>query len=535
MSSRERRMSESRRPVLAFALALALGFAFACAPVTKPAGPAPTPERRLTEAELNATEPFSGPMPIEPDKASTEPGALLDGRPFPAPHPFESRLPKARRTRFVAGAAPAGGDGSEAKPWNDLHLALRALEPGDRLVVKAGVFPGRFRVDERCRDGTREAPIQVSFEGAILQPTTAEAALTVARAHWMFEGLWIVLGNAGVPALLVSGAHDVLIARSQIYQGVGSGIVVGPGSAAVTVAEAHVHNLGLLYRDRPSYGIDIQAGTRDVTVVTSKLHHNSGGSIRIGAGDGVAPEGISVAGNRIHNDRGPAVLIQRGRNVRIADNQIYNYRPVNGAWGQAVFVEGGEDVFVEGNHISESSVGVQIGRGDPSGKTRPEGPRRVTVQRNFLENRLTGDASAVVAEVGRDVRIWNNVIEQYANGLLFFGAAPGAGGWVAANNLLLGLSDTAFLIADPKAFAFFDANGFSPQRDAVNVQVGAETLPLTRFLQRGTMPKSLLASGVALEGRDLGKVRGLPTVDMGKAFDGLVFHGSAPDLGVAEH
>jgi hypothetical protein len=533
--SREPRMSESRRPALAPAFALALGFAVACAPATKPAGPGAPPERRLTEAELNATEPFSGPMPIEPDKTSTEPGALLDGRSFPAPHPLESPLPAAKRTRFVAGAAPSGGDGSEGKPWNDLHVALRALAPGDRLVVKAGVFPGRFRVDERCRDGTRDAPIEVLFEGAILQPTTAEAALSIGRAHWLFEGLWIVLGNAGAPAVFVGGAHDVRITNAQIYQGVGTGIVIGPGSAAVTVAGAHVHNLGLLYRDRPSFAIDIQAGTRNVTVVTSKLHHNSGGSIRIGSGDGAAPEGISVAGNRIHNDRRPAVLIQRGRHVRITDNQIYNYRPVNGAWGQAVFVEGGEDLFVEGNHISESTVGVQIGRGDPSGKTRPEGPRGVTIQRNYLENRLTGDASAVVAELGRDVRIWNNVIDQYASGILFFGAAPGAGGWVAANNLLLGLSDTAFLIADLKALAFFDANGFSPQTAAVTVQVGGETLPLTRFLQRGTMPKSILASGVALEGRDLGKVRGLPTVDRGQAFDGLAFQGSAPDLGVAEH
>lgn len=462
----------------------------------------------------------------------SNPFVMLDGKPFPAAHPFEAKLPKPRRVLYVVGASPKRGDGSEARPWNDLQAALEALEPGDRLVVKAGAFPGSFRIDGHCREGTSQAPIQVSFDGAILQPVTEEAALTLARAHWTLDGLWVVLGNSGGPAVAVVGpAHDVLIDHAQIYQGAGSGIVVGAGAASVTVANAHIHNLGLLAKGRPSYGVDILAGTRDVTVVGSKIHHNASGSVRIGSGDGPAPDGVSLLDNRIHDDRRPGVLVLRGRQVRIAGNQIYNYRPVGGVWGQAVFVEDGESVSIEGNHIAEASVGVQIGRADPGGAPGP-GPRGVTVRHNYLENRLTGDAAGIVGETGRDVRVCNNVLDHYASGILFFGLAPG--GWAAANNLVLAVSDTAFLIADRRSLAVFDANGFSPRGDSVNVQVGGETLSLSDYLVRGAMPKSRVARGVVLEGRDLGRVKGLATVDQGQALDGLSFAGGAPDLGVAE-
>ena len=510
-------------------------FAAACAtPPAKRARPAPPPDARRppTEAELNSSEPGSGPTPIEPDKMGNDPFVMLDGKPFPAAHPFEAKLPKPRRILYVAGAGPARGDGSEGRPWSDLQAALETLAPGDRLVVKAGAFPGSFRIGERCREGTSQAPIQVFFEGAILQPVTEEAALTLARAHWSLDGLWVVLANSGAPAVAVAApAHDVLINHAQIYQGTGSGVVVGAGAASVTVANAHIHNLGLLAKGRPSYGVDILAGARDVKVVASKIHHNASGSVRIGSGDGAAPDGVALLGNRIHDDRRPGILVLRGRQVRIEGNQIYNYRPVGRAWGQAVLVEDGEDVSIEGNHIAEASVGVQIGRGDPGKAPRP-GPRGVTVLRNYLENRLTGDAAGVVGETGRGVRVCNNVLDHYASGILFFGVAPG--GWAAANNLVLDVSDTAFLIADQRSLSVFDANGFSPRRDSVDVQVGGETLSLSDYLVRGAMPKSRVARGVVLEGRDLAKVKGLETVDQGQALEGLTFAGRAPDFGVAE-
>src|SRR5262245_16206250 len=137
-----------------------------------------TPPQRLTEAQLNASEPYSGPMPIEPDKTPSEPSVSVNGKPFPTPPSFAPRLPPPLRTFYAMPSVAEEGDGSEARPWKDLQAALCALSPGDRLIVKPGVFLGSFEVSGPCRDGTEEAPIQVVMKGAILRPSSERPALT---------------------------------------------------------------------------------------------------------------------------------------------------------------------------------------------------------------------------------------------------------------------------------------------------------------------------------------------------------------------
>jgi len=108
---------------------------------------------------------------------------FLNGKPFPEVSAFVAKLPAQQRSFFVA-PAKENGDGTEAHPWNDLQAALRALSPGDRLRVRAGAYKGVFHIDEACRDGNEEAPIQVFFDGkAKVAPEGEAAALTVRRAY----------------------------------------------------------------------------------------------------------------------------------------------------------------------------------------------------------------------------------------------------------------------------------------------------------------------------------------------------------------
>lgn len=45
---------------------------------------------------------------------------------------------------FVAAPGATGGDGSEQAPWSDLDHALRALGPGDTLLLRGGTYRQRL-------------------------------------------------------------------------------------------------------------------------------------------------------------------------------------------------------------------------------------------------------------------------------------------------------------------------------------------------------------------------------------------------------
>ena len=57
---------------------------------------------------------------------------------------------------FVDVKAPAGGDGSEARPFNKIQTAADKVNPGDTVIIKEGVY---FETIHLKRFGTKEAPV----------------------------------------------------------------------------------------------------------------------------------------------------------------------------------------------------------------------------------------------------------------------------------------------------------------------------------------------------------------------------------------
>ena len=76
------------------------------------------------------------PLPL---RSLDPPVLLLDGTEFKT----WEQPPQHRRTFFVAQQDPAAADGNpgtEQRPWKTIGRAAALLEPGDRVVVKAGVY-----------------------------------------------------------------------------------------------------------------------------------------------------------------------------------------------------------------------------------------------------------------------------------------------------------------------------------------------------------------------------------------------------------
>ncbi len=535
----------SARTVFAAVAAALLGAACASAQPapTPPPLPTPTPHNAAENPEdvrarmprptpLDTETKFAPPQqtreeearranpPNEEDLLPGERPVLLDGRPFPERQPYDPKFPTARRTRFVSVEASGPGDGTLERPWRDLQQALCALEPGDRLVVASGIYTGSFRVADACRNGTAEAPIQVFARHAFFKSDGGDV-LTLQRAHWQLWEVQIALLDSKAAGLVVRGpdAHDIAIDQTHIYEGNGPAVVLASGSSRVTLSNCHIHQ---------SMGVRIEAGASAVSLVNNHIHHNRAASVSVGGGSaGIPAREVSLTGNRIHNDHGPALALSNCDGVAVTRNRFSNYRPDedDGSGGDAIVIGPGcRNAAFTNNSILEATVAVRIGTSAAGAKS----PERVAFGRNFLQNTLTPESAAFAVDAGRTIRIHNNVIDRYAEP---FRIAPGVRGLTVANNLVLGPT-VAFSLGSPDAVALFDYNLFGVEGP---LQARVAAAPVDPAWMARHMPHSRAAGGIALVGGDLGKIQGPSGVDAGKALEGEPFAGTAPDLGVAEH
>jgi len=291
------------------------------------------------------------------------------------------------------------------------------------------------------------------------------------------------------------------------------------GAARVTVSNCHIHQ---------SKGVRIEDGARAVTLVNNHIHHNRAASVTIGGGKSgsAAPRDVTLAGNRVHNDRGPGVALARCDGATLTRNRFSNYRPDEDdkTGGTAILIGAGcRGVRFESNSVMEASTALQLGAAEP-GASGPEG---IAVVRNYLENRLTTDATAVAIQSGRDLKIVNNVVDRYAAP---FRIGPAAAGVVVANNLILEPSVAFDLPSAPPAV--FDANVFGAAAGLSGVVGGGRIV--ARDWLRTHAPASRVVAGVDLQDGDLGRIQGFSTADAGRRVDGVAFEGKAPDVGVAE-
>lgn len=201
--------------------------------------------------------------------------------------------PPPGRTLHVSSAFRQSGDGSFEKPWNDLQAALCALEPGDRLLIMSGGYPGPFAVDENCRDGTAEKPIEVyvaddALMGNLMSGETVQKeVLRLARSHWRIAGIEIRPQRTLAGVVIGPDVHHVTIENAHIYSGLGTGIVIEPGSEDITVRESHLHQLGTLEGRSKGQevgtgaGVRIAPGTRRIAVLDTKMHNILGPPVEV--------------------------------------------------------------------------------------------------------------------------------------------------------------------------------------------------------------------------------------------------------------
>ena len=485
-----------------------------------------------TEAPVKAREPRPTPAPV-----------FLEGRPFPRPPDPPAELSEPRRSFFVSPEAGAGGDGSRTRPRRDLQASLEALGPGDRLVLMAGSYDGPITVGETCRDGAEGSPVQVVAEdGAILRAQGDGAVLTVARGFWSFQGIVIQpgLSTSFSGVHLAPAAHDVAFDLGRLRGGKGPGIGIASGAERITISRCDISEF---WRGgaKVSHGIQVNAKVHELTVSGNTIHNNQGCGIFVagprgkGKGMGSFIEKMTIIGNTFHGDGMHGVKIRGGsREVRIADNRFWDYRPFRNSRGAAILIYPNiRDTVVEGNSISDSSIGVHLGTTEPGTGVTLLGPRNVGILRNYFDCGGLSRSVGISANSGTDVRIHNNVIDRCGDGL-DLRALPPAGGFSIANNLFLS-PGLAFAVADPGVIELFGSNLVAAEPRGARARVQGKIREVAGYAANGRDPAAVVRGPLTLSERDLASVAGTDLVDRGRTFDEEPFLGATPDIGVAEH
>lgn len=332
---------------------------------------------------------------VDEDKLPIDISVLLGGKPFPQPLEYKNPTPAPKRR-------------IEISDKDDLQAALRKLEPGDQLVLSPGAYEGSFTIDETCRNGTAEAPIQIFARGAVLRPAAnSTAVLNVDRGHWSITGVQISSADSTATAVVLGGnAHDVILDHAHLYNGLGTGVRIQPGATRITIAGSHIHHFGRAPSDVPT-GIVIEGGASEISVLGTHLHHNRGASIGVAATGDRRAKRVIIKGNKLHDDKSSAVIAAGADDVQVVGNKIYNYRPSRSFSGSAIRVTGGAtNVTIETNHFAEASIGIEI-----------DGAKDVVIRDNYLENRLTPVSTAFKVLSGDRVTIAENVVDRYRHAL----------------------------------------------------------------------------------------------------------------------
>lgn len=202
------------------------------------------------------------------------------------------------RTYFVAPWGEDNNTGSATSPWKTLQCSVDRLDPGDRLLIRGGVYKEFLTLK---KSGTSENPIVVSaFQGE-------EALLDGNEVGWKyglniefgvsflhlsglrinyFEGygiaMWgenrsvqlkdVEVTGCGTGARIIS-ATDLLIESCDFHNNNGTGLVVSPGP----LNGARILSTRFAYNDGPELpeGFTLESGT-DIVMEKCTAEFNTG-------------------------------------------------------------------------------------------------------------------------------------------------------------------------------------------------------------------------------------------------------------------
>jgi hypothetical protein len=320
---------------------------------------------------------------------------------------------------FVAAGAPAGGDGTQARPFSTIQAAVQVAKPGTMIYVSRGTY-GPVKLPSRA-GGRPDAPIRlISADGRGAAKIVAGKAKAGIQGfgvhHWAILGFVVVGGENGIQLGLsgnpktqgpsvwsdpVNYPHDVTI-RGNIIRGqtTGDGVKVSQASS-IQVTDNTISNTGdqcvdfvavnasaILRNDcsraKRAAAIFAKGGSSDIEIAYNHVH-----DLR-----GVSVAGISMGGKTEAVFFRPGQTDFEARRLNVHDNLVERVE------GYALSILGAQDSVATNNFLDGSPttatalIGVTKGSSDP----RPLWPKNL----NLTGNQLTGNRREFQVTTSRD-------------------------------------------------------------------------------------------------------------------------------------
>jgi len=324
----------------------------------------------------------------------------------------------------VAASAPAGGDGSAQKPFQEIQRAIEAAEPGTAVLVHDGVYRESLKT---VRDGTADKRIVIRAENSRRATVThTNGVLRVAHAWISVEG-FVFDGSFGPSdVVMVATASNYFQLRNvEVANSSLDGIDVD-SPQHVMIEDCSIHHALSARKDTYSHGI-VTYAVNNFTVRNTEVYYSSGNGISLmplssnepKCWDNVTIDGCKIWSGSLPEDRnGHKAGVQTGqtgilatRNLKapearlsIRRTEMYGWQDPTQEFGTAVKVKEKVRLELAANKFHDNEIAVWTADYTVSGSNRPAAITFSVANCIFYNN-----ATAIRCDQNMDaVQLWNN-------------------------------------------------------------------------------------------------------------------------------
>lgn len=311
------------------------------------------------------------------------------------------------RTFYVS---PGGSDdalGTVAFPWRTIQHACDEMEPGDTAIIQEGIYNEQVYLEVEGNE--EEGPITLQGQGKAV--VTAQGLkdnnifYIEDKSHIRIMGLELRdLETKDGSGIRFEGSGKGLEFRNNVIHSIrgknAMGITVYGTNAGEPVSGVVIEGNEIYECDAaPSEALTLNGNVENIQVLNNHLHDIVGIGIDfIGGEESIVEDKTKVArkgvcrGNRVERARA-------------------NY---GGGYGAGIYVDGGIDIIVENNWVTECDLGIEVGAENRGVTVTGVEVRGNVVWNNDKAGIVFGGYSPKTGKVN-DCRFYNNLCRQNTN------------------------------------------------------------------------------------------------------------------------